>query len=278
MAGDLQTRGKPLYMQAPVYSWTGWYVGVNVGYSWGRSESDFSFANGSGAVAFVGSDAANLNGVIGGGQFGFNRQIYNYVWGFEADFQGSAQKGSSGAICPGGTTSPPAAVNSACAPGHIGDTRPFDVAAFPVSIGLNQELEWFGTVRGRFGYLVTPTILFYGTGGLAYGRVNTTATVNGINVIGVNGTNPFELSPGSATSSSSAFKAGWTLGAGIEGQLWGYWSGKIEYLYIDLGTASGAFVTPIISTSGSALVARYSSHVTDNILRVGVNYNFNTAP
>src|SRR5262245_51552656 len=129
LAGDLQ-RGKterPLYMQAPVYSWTGWYLGVNVGYSWGRSESDFSFANGAGTVAFVGSDAANLNGVIGGGQFGFNRQIYNYVWGFEVDFQGSAQKGSSGAICPGGTTSPPAAVNSACAPGHIGDTRPFDV-------------------------------------------------------------------------------------------------------------------------------------------------------
>jgi outer membrane immunogenic protein len=281
MAGDLQTaKGKPLYMQAPVYSWTGWYVGGNVGYSWGRSESDFSFANGAGAVAFVGSDSANLDGVIGGGQVGFNRQIYNYVWGFETDFQGSAQKGSSGATCAGGTAgvTPLTLVNSACAPGHIGDTRPFDVAAFPVSIGVNQELEWFGTVRGRFGYLVTPTILFYGTGGLAYGRVNTTATVNGINVIGQNGTNPFDLSAGAAISSSSAFKAGWTLGAGVEGQLGGNWSAKVEYLYIDLGTVSGAFATPIVSPSGSTLVARYSSHITDNILRVGVNYNFSAAP
>lgn len=54
----------------------------------------------------------------------------------------------------------------------------------------------------------------------------------------------------------------------------GNWTGKIEYIYVDLGTVSGAFATPIVTTSGAFLVSRFSSRITDNILRVGVNYKF----
>jgi outer membrane immunogenic protein len=54
----------------------------------------------------------------------------------------------------------------------------------------------------------------------------------------------------------------------------GNWTGKIEYIYVDLGTVSVAFATPIVTTSGAFLVSRFSSRITDNILRVGVNYKF----
>jgi outer membrane immunogenic protein len=67
---------------------------------------------------------------------------------------------------------------------------------------------------------------------------------------------------------------GWTLGAGIEGVITGNWTAKLEYLYIDLGTVSGTFLTPLIATSGAFISTSYSSHITDNILRVGLNYHF----
>lgn len=54
-----------------------------------------------------------------------------------------------------------AALNSSCSTGHIGDTAPFNVAAFPVTSDISQRLNWFGTVRGRVGSTVTPTVLLY---------------------------------------------------------------------------------------------------------------------
>ncbi len=67
---------------------------------------------------------------------------------------------------------------------------------------------------------------------------------------------------------------GWTIGAGLEGVLWGNWTGKIEYLYVDLGHVSGSFATTLTSVTGGSLVAGYNTHVTDNIVRAGINYAF----
>jgi opacity protein-like surface antigen len=86
------------------------------------------------------------------------------------------------------------------------------------------------------------------------------------------GTNTFTLTPVSAGFSSSDTKIGWTVGGGFEGVLGGNWIGKIEYLYVDLGTVSGTFSTPVVTTTGALLVSRFSSHITDNILRIGLNY------
>ena len=104
--------------------------------------------------------------------------------------------------------------------------------------------------------------------------MNSTNTVSGTNITGAQGTNTFTLTPVAASFSDSSTKIGWTLGAGLEGVLSGNWTGKIEYIYVDLGTVSGAFATPIVTTSGAFLVSRFSSRITDNILRVGVNYKF----
>ena len=177
-----------------------------------------------------------LNGVIGGGQIGYNWQFSNWVFGFEADIQASGQKGSTTGTCAGGSLASVATLNSACSPGHVGDTAPFNVAALPVTENLSERLNWFGTVRGRIGSAIMPTVLAYITGGLAFGEVSTSDTISGTNLIGPQGVNGVMIVPVSGTLSNNTTKVGWTIGGGIEGALLKNWTGKIEYLYVDLGT------------------------------------------
>jgi outer membrane immunogenic protein len=212
-----------------------------------------------------------MNGVIGGGQIGYNWQRDRWVFGLEADIQGSGQKGSGSAVCAGGTAT---VLNSTCAIGHRGDTTPFNIPAFPVNDGLSAQLDWFGTVRGRIGPTITPTFLAYVTGGLAYGNVSATNTVNGTNITGAQGTNTSTSTPFTGSFGNSSLRAGWTIGVGVEGVISGNWTAKIEYLYIDLGNISGSFVTPLTAPSGAFATSSFSSHITDNIVRVGVNYKF----
>lgn len=240
----------PRYTKAPppvveVWNWTGFYIGGNVGYSWGNSRDTSTLTNGAGTVLFTSVDRANMDGVIGGGQIGYNWQMQNWVWGLEADIQGSDQKGSRDFLCPTGICTPPFGV----------------IAVFPgpaVPVNLNQKLDWFGTVRGRVGVLATPKVLFYATGGLAYGEVRTAETI---------GAAAFGFS-------NSQTRAGYTVGAGVEGAIGGNWTAKLEYLYVDLGRVSGSFQTTIPALFGGVLSSNYSSRVTDNIVRVGLNYKF----
>jgi outer membrane immunogenic protein len=119
-----------------------------------------------------------------------------------------------------------------------------------------EKLPWVGTLRARIGILPSQKWLVYATGGLAYGEVQSSGSVT------VGGT--------TASGSSDSVRAGWTAGGGVEAALWGAWSVKVEYLYVDLGhvsdtyTGTGIF-TPVMT----------NSHVTDNIVRAGLNYHFN---
>jgi outer membrane immunogenic protein len=182
LAADLPAK---VYTKAPVivdpgYNWTGFYIGGNVGYSWGRSSSTESFTDAlTGTILSAASAKFNLNGVIGGGQAGYNWQRDKWVFGLEADIQGSAQKGSTTVTCAASTpaltptfgSSTLAAVSSACARGFAGDTNPFNVGGPAVFDSLSQKLDWFGTFRGRIGStFIAPTLLAYVTGGLAYGE------------------------------------------------------------------------------------------------------------
>jgi outer membrane immunogenic protein len=255
-AADLAARPytKAPVMVADVYNWTGFYIGGNVGYSWGRSEDTSTLANGAGTVLFTSFDSTNLDGIVGGGQIGYNWQSQSLVWGLEADIQGTDEKGSRAFTCPTGICTPfvPNVFNGIAVPFaqiQIGTPGP----AVPVS--LNQSLDWFGTARGRIGFLVSPRILFYGTGGLAYGEVKSSGTVASLGGF-----------------SSTNTKAGYSIGAGIEGVISGNWTAKLEYLYVDLGRMSGSFTTTTGALGGGTLVSSYSSRITDNILRVGLNY------
>ena len=131
----------------------------------------------------------------------------------------------------------------------------------PVFIGTtvttDHQLEWFGTSRSRLGFLATPNLLLYRTGGVAYGQTKDTytATTVGIPAAG-------------AVATIKDVRAGWTVGGGMEGAFGGGWSAKVEYLYIDLGKLEQTV------TFLAGIAANFNTRVTDNIVRVGVNYKW----
>ena len=134
----------------------------------------------------------------------------------------------------------------------------FQVSGLPTAtLTTDHKLEWFGTARPRLGVLATPNLLLYGTGGVAFGQVKDsyTAAVAGFGTV--------------ATATVDDVKAGWTAGAGIEGAFGGGWSAKVEYLYIDLGKLQQTVTLPL-----AGVTATFNSRVTDNIVRVGLNYKW----
>ncbi len=256
LAADLPAR---TYTKAPAtidpgYNWTGFYIGGNLGYSWGRSSDSSTLTNGAGTVLFSSGGSSNLDGIVGGGQIGYNWQMQNWVWGFEADIQGTGERGSQDPSCPVGFCTP-----STVLPGFRALVILVPGAAVPIS--LDQKIDWFGTVRARAGVLVSPNVLLYATGGLAYGEVNSSETIAG------------------SGFSNTDTRVGYTVGAGVEGAIGGNWTAKLEYLYVDLGHTSGSFATTIPAfgagtVASGTLTSAYNSHITDNVLRVGLNYKF----
>jgi outer membrane immunogenic protein len=238
-AADLAPRyTKAPVMVDPIYNWTGFYVGVNAGYSWGRSNTDASFFNANTNVLVgTGSSSFDMNGWVAGGQVGYNWQNQRFVWGLEGDIQATGQKGSTAFLCPGAICSP---TQTAIA-----------VALSTVNVTLDQKLEWFSTIRARAGYTITPTVMGYVTGGLAIGEVKSDVVITG-RTGGVGA--PFV----STFTSDRSTRVGWTVGAGAEASLGGNWTGKLEYLYVDLGRESFSAVNLANVTPVRGISARKS--------------------
>lgn len=242
-AGGRDLKAAPIAM-APYYSWTGFYLGGNIGYGVGSDRASGTvLVPNSGTVDAAGHDTAVVPaGAIGGAQLGYNWQGgSNWLVGFEADFQGSGQKGT-GCITACITQSPVTSVQIFTA---------------------QHTLDYFGTVRGRFGF-VNNDALFYVTGGGAYGRVNQTVEQT------------FSINNSGSFSSASTIenKFGFVVGAGLEAALGGNWTGKIEYLYMDLGSTSTGLTGAIPPAPTVPLLFSASSNIHDNIVRAGLNYRF----
>jgi outer membrane immunogenic protein len=139
------------------------------------------------------------------------------------------------------------------------------------------KIDWFGTVRGRVGY-VWDRLMLYATGGLAYGKV----------AVGGSSTVSGTITPGSApfgithVIGHSQNNTGWTVGAGLEEALGNNWTLKAEYLYVDLGSLNDtdATICPDVAegrvrvcgvTGGQTIT---HTHFIDGIFRVGLNYQF----
>ena len=244
--------------KAPVltaWSWAGPYIGANIGYSAGKSKTDAVFSDfTTGAPLLATGSTDNLNGMIGGIQGGYNWQGGNWVGGIEADIQISGQGATPSYLCPG----------AVCNPGIA------DFAA-PVTATFDQghKLDSFGTLRGRFGTTITPDVMVYATGGLAVGSIRSTVRLAGVGF-------DADGNPGAVSNAVSVLtqKAGWTAGAGLEGRLFGNVTGKIEYLYMDFGTISTSVTNPFNATP---VTLSSNSRITDNIVRVGLNYKLDPA-
>jgi outer membrane immunogenic protein len=242
-AADMPVKARPP-LAAAVYNWGGWYAGGNIGYGWGVNSDPratavdvgpafgFLFA-GNGYFDGGRSPTPNVQqkGVIGGVQVGYNWMLSpNWVTGVVTDIQASGLKASATNFIPPGTL--------------IAATQSNTV-----------KTDWFGTLRGKVGF-AQNNVLFYGTGGLAYGRVKTSGAF--INAVGT------------FIGSNSDTKTGWAAGGGVDYGFAPNWTIGAEYLYVDLGRTSftersAAFPVSFVTISNRAA---------ENIVRATVNYKF----
>ena len=256
IAADLPVKAPP--PPVPVCIWCGFYAGLNAGYDWSNSNAySSSISNPPFFVDFaIGSNAtiaANRSNFLGGGQVGYNWQLNrSVVAGIEADIQGVANHSS------------------------VSGLKSIPDPAFPGSPLITQfsgskSLDYLGTVRGRLGWLFTPNFLAYGTGGLAYGDAG--LTVNWVQCRPGEGIG----CPNVASASLRNIEVGWTAGVGAEWMFLSKWSAKLEYLWYDLGTLTTPASILVDHVQGNQLAFnRASTRFDGQIVRVGVNYNFNT--
>ncbi len=250
LAADLPLRKGPPPVYAPPPVWSGFYLGLDAGYTWSNTPAikeiySDTGAAGLGALAAAGAlpNQANLNnaGFAGGGQVGYNYQFNNnFLLGVEADIQAFA--------------------------GNSGSTYAVSTTA---ALTATKSTNYIGTARGRVGYLFTPTLLVYGTAGLAYGQ-----GAMSLNYVGASKT------PLLATDSYSGSPIGWTAGGGVEWMFRPDWSVKAEYLYYDLGSATTPGAVYNYTPKGGlpqTSTAQSSTRFDGNIFRAGVNYHFNFA-
>jgi len=231
------------------WSWTGYYLGVNAGYSWGNTKTDAFFSDQTmGGLLYTASSSSHIGGKLGGAQTGFNWQLGSWVWGIEADAQLADQRGTPTIRCP----------ELICNPAGTGPLI--------VQFDQYQKVEWFATLRGRFGVALTPYTLLYVTGGAAVGEIQVSGNVYGtFDQTGAVFANQFN---------AITMNRGWTTGGGIEARLCENLTGRIEYLYLDLGTTHAIANNQQVMT----LTTQFGARVTDHLVRAGLNYKFDWVP
>jgi outer membrane immunogenic protein len=232
-------------LKAPVivapFTWTGLYLGVNAGYGTGSSTNSTycttpaGIVSGPGCFAPVGSALSPAGGFVGG-QVGYNYQTGLFVWGVEADIHVSHINDSTGALplsC---------CIATGSIPGY--------------TVLRSENLDWFGTVRGRLGLAIWDRTLVYGTGGLMYGEEVSNLLV----------TTPFGPT---YQAQSSGTHTGWVAGGGLEYAFTNKLSAKVEGLYYNLGSETIAASNPV-----SPFTVSESNNYKGALVRLGANLKF----
>jgi outer membrane immunogenic protein len=219
LAADI-ARGPPVPVYIPpppipYITWTGCYVGGNFGGVWSRVD-----LTGVSGVNFSATDT----GFAGGGQIGCD---YNWV-------------GSRWVVGIRNMLDATSLSNSTM------------ISTVPFTGTVNGRTRWFDTLTARGGYLVTPQVLLYAQGGVAW--TNTDIIFN---------------SPGSQVGNLSNNHTGWTLGAGVEWRFTPQWSVFAEYNFMGFGTQSGTFT----GCGGTCVVNANAKADVQDVL-AGVNYKF----
>ena len=229
---------------APVYNWSGCYVGVNAGAA--ASGSDFGTTVDPGThllgadpalVSADGSGSHNIGDVIGGGQIGCNLQTGMWIFGIEGDYDYFHSN-----------------------PTFTNNTNTLSDGATPFSVTQSLTTDFLATVRPRFG-IAADRNLAYVTGGAAFTRVNYTETY-------ADGAAP----PGFGTASAAKNIFGWTIGAGWEYALFEHWTFKAEYLFVSFPTTNA--VGAITDAAGGINTMHGSANLTMQVLRAGLNFKF----
>jgi outer membrane immunogenic protein len=270
MAAELPT----LYYRTPpppipVLGWTGFYVGGTLGGMWLDSNITpvySTYCNPAAvaqACAAAAAFAAGLPrhvadspaGFIGGGEIGYNWQLGGFVYGLETDFSGTSVSSSTGF-------------------GNSVGISGFPANVINMSGAASEKIDYLGTARVRAGFLVTPPLLVYATGGFAYGNVSANSSL----AEQVGGPCASCGPAPSVAASVSSTRTGWTVGGGLEWMFVPNWTVKGEYLYYDLGSTTFASPTQVqTNTAGVVAIAANGGTTVDfkgSIARLGVNYKF----
>lgn len=246
-AADLAVKAPVVY--APLFTWTGCYLGANGGWV-GSDESYKTYYAGiapdvSAAASALTSNTYSPKDSAGtvGGQFGCQFQAGSWVIGGEWDWNWSGLKEDNTF--------------------YYGD--PTGAFGVPFNQYTHKEMDWFSTVRARVG-LAWDRVLIYATGGLAYA--------------GFDSYNYIKLQPGPLTvpEYNGAYdenRFGWTVGGGLEWAFSNNWTAKAEFLYMDFGSFD--YTSPLY-TFGVADGRQFKTEVDakEYVARVGINYLFHT--
>lgn len=230
------------YAKAPAMpgaatNWAGFYLGAHGGYAW--KDNDFTQV----VNFFDVSQAGGIKsrGWVGGGHTGYNWQYGRVVTGLEVDFSLSGLQGNSAAVV--GPNGFPGLTET-----HV----------------LGDRVKYLATARSRLGWLPTETVLLYATGGLAWERLERTATT-------VSAQAGFSMTESSTTPSDHF---GGVIGAGAEWMPWGpNWIGRLEYLHYDFGKVQDT-VTFTSTVPGNLPYSEHRGRQTIEVLRAGISYKF----
>ena len=265
-AADLAYKAAPIPMAPAAFSWTGFYIGANVGGAWTNNNvgSDFGplfppfailpplvpiFTVIPGQLDVLGG-GGRQSGVIGGGQVGYNWQVNQFVLGVEADAVGTGLHGSTGSA-----------------------SRTFGPPIIPVTVTQTVtvdfgKIDWMASFRGRAGFAVDHA-LFYVTGGGAVAEFggSTTTLIDGPGI---------GLPAGTfvASNGGSSTRWGWTVGGGIEWAFNQNWSVAGEYRHTDFGNGRTSFNVPD-GLGGVFATGTSHSRLTVDQATARLNYRFN---
>jgi outer membrane immunogenic protein len=243
LAADLPSRAPPpVYLPpAPIFTWTGIYVGGQIGYAWASGNNNFT-----GYDPFFVADpfittslGGNPSGVIGGAHVGYNYQFNQFVVGLEGSVDGTSLSNTAAAFFPDGTT-----------------------------ITAQSRADIQGSIRGRAG-IAWDRALIYATGGVAFGGFNT--NVNIANTGFLNGGVPFF-----ANGSVSSTRVGWTVGGGIDYAVTNNWSVFAEYRYTNWGSINENNFGGGLLTGGEYFNG--NRKINQNQVQVGFSYKFDLLP
>jgi outer membrane immunogenic protein len=270
-AADMPVKAPPVAPSpAPVFNWSGFYAGVNVGYGWkdptvSYTPNDAIASAGTCGGAIGGTcippASFDIGGMLGGLEAGYDWQPgQQWLVGLVTDFSWAGLKGN-------GTS----------------NFTLSSVVPAASNFQASEEVKWFGTVRARLGWLPTNNLLLYGTGGLAYGHYDASAVLNSqFNANLASGLPPFfeyncVPAAGCFNGSASRTSMGWTMGAGGEFVVTSHITLKAEYLYVNLGhiDVDSVAVTTLIAPPAqpSSFTANFST-VSFNVVRAGLDYKF----
>jgi outer membrane immunogenic protein len=236
MAADMPVKA-PLVAPAPVFTWTGCYLGVHAGGAWGRK--DFFDPSGEENFAPPGQPVTvKMRGAIGGGQVGCNYQLEqlapNWVFGAEIDASYTDLRGNA-------------------------------VDPFFENKNFGARTHWLASATVRVGYAVDRTMV-YVKGGAAWAR-------DRYDFAGSGGIEGLFIVNTSATVRET--RPGWTIGVGIEHAFWDNWSVKLEYDHYGFSTRTVTFVDPeggFLPFFTGVTDADVRQRI--DVVKVGINYRF----